>query len=142
MKVLIPVEVSDQVIEDFLTTTIESGGSNSWLEIRPKVGYFRNELLELEYLTTLWKDGFEVLDAETQRPFCESGVYRISDDSWDDLTVRKERTSFEYHDLVWGFQIIAKTEPQLIHQLIDESYDADTCDRIMQYILFGEQIFG
>ena len=29
--------------------------------------------------------------------------------------------SFDYHDLVWGFQIVAKTEPQLIHQLIEES---------------------
>ena len=56
--------------------------------------------------------------------------------------ILKVENSFDYHDLVWGFQIIAKTEPQLIHQLIDESYDADTCDRIMQYILFGKQIFS
>ena len=142
MKVLIPVEVPDNLIDDFLITTIESGLSNSWLHIQPKVGYYRNEENELKYLKTLQKEGLIVLDAETQRPFWESGCHRISDDSWDDLTERKMRTSFDYHDLVWGFQIIAKTEPQLIHQLVEESYDADTCDRIMQYILFGEQIFG
>ena len=60
----------------------------------------------------------------------------------DMIKIRKERTIFDHVDIEWGLQIVARKEPQLIHQLIDESYDADTCDRIMQYILFGKQIFG
>lgn len=145
MKVFIPVEVTDRIIEDFLITTFESGLSDSWLDYKVRCAFSRKADNTRDYTDTLKGAGIDVFDAETGEAFYKCGAYRITDDGWtdpDQIKMRKQRTIFDYVDIEWGLQIVARKEPQLIHQLVEESYDADDCDRIMQYILFGEQIFG
>lgn len=148
MKVLVPVEIEDEQIQYILETVIDSGHSHFWFwcEARSKP----SEVFEPhEYLKELKGEGIDVYDAETMKPFYEVEVYRCVDDSWTDPKDREDqskRTLLHYDDFKWGMQIVAKEEPRLIQNLIyadrNEAYDADDCDRIMQYILFGEQIFG
>ena len=118
----IQVNVSEQIIEDTLTSALE-GGCNYWIVMtgmenkKPK----RNEPYLPSYLTT---------------PLSDDGVLIITDiEDGKALNLTREKID-------QGIKVMAEKYPNHFADMVSERGDATTGDIMLQCAVFGEVRYG
>ena len=121
MKIKVEIEVTDEQIDDLLTSAFE-GGSNYWYTIDNIKTPFRGAAGEAWRKTN---EGILVIDKEA-----ESDDDEVLGDYLNRQKVKK------------GLQLMAEKYPTHWNNFINDNGDADTGDIFLQLCLFGSVVFG
>lgn len=113
MKTKISVEISDKLLQDVLVSGFE-GGSNYWLLIR-------NDLTPMgeDYTVTLFDTGLMVQDEYT-----------------------KKKVKLTKAKIKKAIKLMSKKSPNHFASIMDENFDANTGDVLLQYAVNGEILYG
>ena len=113
--------INNEIREDLLITCVE-GGCNYW-SIFSRPEKYNNELTFSENVFDAIKKGqkIDVFDVENQ----------------DELLGFITMQAIEN-----GEELLKSKRPDIISDIIGDSWDAETADVWLQYILFGEIVYG
>ena len=115
-------KLTDEVISDVLCCAFE-GGSNYWCVIK-KYGNPDNIKCEQRYLDL---------------PLSEKGFVMIGtvDDGIADKPIRLDRKS-----IAKGLQLMQDKYPEHFNNILDDNFDAETGDVMLQMAVFKELVYG
>jgi len=134
VKVMVEMEVTDEMIYSLLCCALE-GGSNYWYRIA------KYKVPAYPIAREMGGEIFKHLDYPTSP---DGGIYlydSVDDDEPGIFT--KDRTFLlDKAALERGIELMAKTYPERIKEVLEENEDADTGDVFLQLCMFGEVIYG
>jgi len=119
-SIFVPVKVPSDFIEDVLVTVIE-GGIQYWAGIIVPQGYPDTMPVSTKAYCELTKDGGEVGNVR---------FYDVEDNTEFVLTLNKLLRGISLYFEKYGVELDAS------------NIDANAADSIIQYALFGEQVYG
>lgn len=123
MKIKTTIELESQLIDDMVCTALE-GGSTYWMAAaKPKDGDFRG----CEYAHAVPMAG---------------GTLLISHEGINKGDPDKMVSRLTQHNLKDGMQLLADQCPKHFSNILEENWDADTADALVQLAVFGEVVFG
>ncbi len=124
-QIQITSNVSEQILEDTLTSALE-GGIGCWASITG----FKNKKPQRSP-----KDAMNYLPSYLTTPLSDDGILLLEDE---------EETTFELNriKLLEGIKVMAQKYHQDFTDMVSENGDSNTGDVLVQCAIFGEVIYG
>lgn len=119
MKIIVPLEISQERIEDLLCCAFE-GGIGYWAQVREEGGtgtYLHEKALS--------DAGFVTLEDSTGEGWPSQVAAHLTRET-----------------IIVGLQVMAAKYPKHFADFMEENEDAETGDVLAQCALFGEVVFG
>lgn len=131
MEITIKLEFTQQHLEDIIVTALE-GGSNYWLMLKAKSSIIKDAKKETGYEMELWNP----LSSELAKLMWTHPSYKLP------VYDKEEDNELLGHLSLESLVQAMQKHPHEALSIINESYDANDADTLVQTAVMGEVVFG
>ena len=132
MNITVNVEVTNETIKELLIGALE-GGSNYWAIFRAEPDYVKSVTREDIETYNMEISQYYYPEYSIEHPNFRLQVRDVEDEGTHLVTLK---------DLEESIRIICKKYPNHLKSIIEEDWDAETSDALLQCAIFNEVIYG